>query len=69
MESVYFSSHVTHYWCLKHSTQNYNFTCFMRGNWFVAVKKEQWEGIWGKLSNGMCKPKNEEIAEAKRSVC
>jgi len=55
MESVYFSSNVTHYWCLKYSTQNYNVTCFMRGNWSVAVKKEQWEGIWGKLSKGMCK--------------
>jgi hypothetical protein len=69
MGSVYFSSNVTHYWCLKYSTQNYNFTCFMRGNWSVAVKKEQWEGIWGKLLKVMCRPNSKEITEAKQTAC
>jgi len=54
---------VTHYWCMKCSTQNYNCTCFMPGNWSVAQKKEQWEDIWEKLLKGLCGPKNEGITE------
>ena len=37
----------------------------MRGNWSVAVKKDHWEGIGGKLLKGLCGPKSEEITEGK----